>query len=397
MRDEFQRIYAEINLDAIRKNVEQMEEHLTSGTKIMCVVKADGYGHGAGPIAAELEDMGCIFGFGTATAEEAFGLRRKGIRKPILVLGYSFPYSYERLVSEDVRMAVFRDDTLEELSKVSESLRQKGAEKKAKVHIKVDTGMSRIGIAPDREGLRFVKKAFETEGVEVEGIFTHFARADERDKSTTQKQLFVFQDFIRQIYEETGREIPIKHCANSAGIVEMPKAHMDVARAGIILYGLWPSSEVRRDVVSLTPALSLKSKVIYVKEIEKGTEVSYGGTFVAPSKMRIATIPVGYGDGYPRSLSGKGYVLLHGKKAPIVGRVCMDQFMVDVSDIPEAAMGDEVTLIGKDGEVQITMEALGDLSGRFNYELACDLGKRIPRIYTKDGSILCTGEDYQVF
>lgn len=392
MREEFQRIYAEVNLDAIRKNVEQMDQNLRPGTRIMCVVKADGYGHGALPIAAELEGMDCVSGFAVATAEEALTLRHGGIEKPVLILGYTFPYSYEKLISEEVRMTVFRYDTLLELSEVS---RRVG--KAARIHIKVDTGMSRIGIAPDLEGLDFVKKALETEGIEVEGIFTHFARADESDKSAARKQLSVFKEFLWQIREETGEEIPIKHCSNSAGIVEMPEANMDQVRAGIILYGLWPSDQVRQDVVRLIPALSLRSRIVYVKEIEKGTPVSYGGTFVAPSRMRIATIPVGYGDGYPRSLSGKGYVLLHGKKAPILGRVCMDQFMVDVSDIPEASIGDEVTLIGAEGQERINMETLGELSGRFNYELACDLGKRIPRIYTKDGSILCTGEDYQVF
>lgn len=392
MREEFQRIYAEVNLDAIRKNVEQMDQNLRPGTRIMCVVKADGYGHGALPIAAELEGMDCVSGFAVATAEEALALRHGGIEKPVLILGYTFPYSYEKLISEEVRMTVFRYDTLLELSEVS---RRVG--KAARIHIKVDTGMSRIGIAPDLEGLDFVKKALETEGIEVEGIFTHFARADESDKSAARKQLSVFKEFLWQIREETGKEIPIKHCSNSAGIVEMPEANMDQVRAGIILYGLWPSDQVRQDVVRLIPALSLRSRIVYVKEIEKGTPVSYGGTFVAPSRMRIATIPVGYGDGYPRSLSGKGYVLLHGKKAPILGRVCMDQFMVDVSDIPEASIGDEVTLIGAEGQERINMETLGELSGRFNYELACDLGKRIPRIYTKDGSILCTGEDYQVF
>lgn len=392
MREEYERIYAEVNLDAVRENVEQMYKNLRPGTGIMCVVKADGYGHGAVPIAAELEGMDCVAGFAVATAEEAIALRRKGIKKPVLILGYTFPYSYEKLIREEVRMTVFRYDSLLELSKAGRC-----TGKNARIHIKVDTGMSRIGITPDQEGLAFVKKALETPCIEVEGIFTHFARADETDKGPARKQLSVFEDFLRLVREETGKEIPIKHCSNSAGIVEMPEANMDLVRAGIILYGLWPSRQIRQDVVRLTPALSLRSRIVYVKEIEAGTPVSYGGTFVAPSRMRIATIPAGYADGYPRSLSGKGYVLLHGKKAPVLGRICMDQFMADVSDIPQASIGDEVTLIGTQGQEQITMETLGELSGRFNYELACDLGKRVPRIYTKNGSILCIGEDYQVF
>ena len=364
---------------------------------MIAVIKADGYGHGAVPIARELEDFEGLWGFATATAEEAFVLRSMGVSAPVLVLGYAFPCCYERMIEEGVRITVFRRDTLAELSKACRELGKRGIRRKAKVHIKVDTGMNRIGIKPEEAEVSFVEQAFGTEGVEVEGIFTHFARADERDKSSAQKQYFVFREFLRLLYEETGVDIPIKHCSNSAGIVEMPEANMDVVRPGIILYGLWPSPEVRQDLIRLTPALSLYSRVVYLKEIEKGTPVSYGGIFVAPKRMRVATIPAGYADGYPRGLSNKGYVLIHGKKAPVIGRVCMDQFMVDVSQIPETVMGDQVTLIGKDGEERITMEMLGDLSGRFNYELACDLGKRIPRIYTKDGSVLCTGDGHQVF
>ncbi len=397
MIEEYQRVYAEVNLDAIRSNMDHMKANISPAAKMIAVIKADGYGHGALPIAKELEAVDYMYGFAVATAEEAFILRQSGIVKPILILGYTFPYSYDRLIQEEIRMTVFRYDTLEELSKAADSLKEKGSDKKARVHIKVDTGMSRIGVKPDEEGLLFVQKALETKGIEVEGIFTHFARADEADKTAVNKQLEVFKGFLAMIKDRTGKEIPVKHCSNSAGIIELPGANMDVVRAGITLYGLWPSGQVRKDIVTLTPALSLYSHIVYIKEIEKGTPVSYGGTFTADKKMRIATIPVGYGDGYARGLSGKGYVLLHGKKAPVLGRVCMDQFMVDVSDIPEAAKGDKVTLIGKDGEERITMEELGDISGRFNYEFACDLGKRVPRVYTKGGKILYTKDYYQDF
>ena len=212
------------------------------------------------------------------------------------------------------------------------------------------------------------------------------------------KQLHTYQDFLKRAEEETGYRIPIHHCSNSAGIVEIKDANMDMVRAGITLYGLWPSDEVSRNIIELKPVLSLKSHIVYVKEIEKGTQVSYGGTFCAENTMKIATIPVGYGDGYPRTLSNKGYVLIHGKRANILGRVCMDQMMVDVSDIADVRDGDEVTLIGKDGSLCITMEELGSLSGRFNYELACDLGKRIPRVYYKNGVVADTKdyfEDYK--
>lgn len=397
MREEYQRVYAKVNLDAVRENMDNMKVHIAPETKMIGVIKTDGYGHGAIPIARELEPLDYMFGFAVATAEEAFILRRAGIRKPILILGFTFPYSYKQLIEQEIRITVFRRDTLSELSGAVKELSGEGKDVKAKVHVKVDTGMSRIGIRPDEEGLSFVKQALLTEGIEIEGIFTHFARADEINKEAAYRQLAVFQDFIGRIEKETDYRVPVKHCSNSAGIIELPEANMDVVRAGITLYGLWPSEEVRKDIVALKPALSLYSHIVYVKEIDKGTAVSYGGTFTADKKMRIATIPVGYGDGYPRGLSGRGYVLIHGKKAPILGRVCMDQFMVDVSHIREASEGDLVTMIGKDGNEEITMEQLGNLSGRFNYELACSLGKRIPRIYEKGGKVLCTKDYYQDF
>ena len=397
MREDYQRVYAEVRLDAVISNMDNMKANIAPKTKMIAVIKTDGYGHGAIPIARELEGLDYLFGFAVATAEEALILRHVGIKKPILILGYTCPYSYEKLIEEEVRMAVFREDTLKELSEAAARLSERGIRKNAKVHIKVDTGMSRIGVRPDEKGLEFVKRTFETEGIEVEGIFTHFARADESDKTAAKKQLTEFREFIGRIEEKTGRKIPVKHCSNSAGIVEIPDANMDVVRAGITLYGLWPSNQVRKDIVKLSPALSLYSHIVYIKEIEAGTAVSYGGTYVADRVRRVATIPVGYGDGYPRGLSGKGHILIHGKKAPILGRVCMDQFMVDVTEIPEAAMGDRVTLIGREGQQEITMELLGELSGRFNYELACDITKRVPRVYTKGGEILYTKDYYQDF
>lgn len=397
MREDYQRVYAKVDLDAVRENAVHIRQNLPGGTKVMAVVKADGYGHGAVPIAGELESYDGLYGFAVATAEEALILRKAGIRKPILVLGYTFPYSYKKLIEEQVRMVVFREDTLTELKAAVRELREKDDSIRAKVHIKVDTGMSRIGIRPDETGLAFVKKLLGTEGVETEGILTHFARADEADQTAAVRQYELFRNFIEKAQALTGYRIPVRHCDNSAAIIGFPKNDMDVARAGIILYGLWPSKEVRRDIVALQPVLSLYSRIVYIKEIEAGTAVSYGGTFVAPERMRIATIPVGYGDGYPRGLSGKGYVLIHGQKAPILGRICMDQFMVDISRIESVKEGDPVTLIGNDGGGKITMEELSELSGRFNYELACDLGRRIPRVYEKGGKILSTKDYYEDF
>ena len=378
MLEKYQRVYAAVNLSAILDNMERMHKNLQPGTLMIGVIKADGYGHGAIPIGKELEKLSYVFGHAVATAEEAFSLREAGLQKPILILGYTFPYCYEELIEQDIRPAVFRADTLVELDDCARRLG-----KKAIVHIKVDTGMSRVGIRPDEEGMSFLRRLSEMPNIAVEGIFTHFARADEQDKRSAKEQLARFTGFVEEAEQILGRTILVKHCSNSAGILTMPEANLSLVRAGITLYGLSPSAQVPRELLSLRPALSLKSHLVYVKEVEAGTPVSYGGTYVTKQRMRIATVPVGYGDGYPRSLSNRGYVLIRGMRAPILGRVCMDQFMVDVTTIPEVCEGDEVTLIGTDGEEEITMEQLGELSGRFNYELACDLGKRIPRVYLK--------------
>lgn len=380
--ESYQRVWAEVDLDAIWENMVHMKENIAENTKILAVIKTDGYGHGGVPIAKMLEQLDFMFGYAAATYEEAHVLREAGVKKPILILGYTFPYCYEELIREEIRPAVYRRDTVEELAAAAAKVG-----KKAKVHIKVDTGMGRIGITPDEEGLEFVRFLIEHPELEVEGIFTHFAKSDEADKTSANHQLELFQNFIDKIQTELGITIPVKHCSNSAAILEMPQANMDMVRAGITTYGLYPSEEVSKDIVPLRAAMSLYSHIVYCKMIHAGQSVSYGGLFTAQKDTRVATIPVGYGDGYPRSLSGKGYVLIHGKRAPILGRVCMDQFMVDISEIPEAMDGDKVTLLGMDGTERITAEELGELSGRFNYEFVCDLGKRIPRVYIQHGEI----------
>ena len=380
--DSYQRVCAVVDLSAIEENMRNMKANIAGQTKMIGVIKTDGYGHGAVPIANSLEPLDFMFGFAVATPEEAHILRLAGVKKPILVLGYTFPYSYEMLAKEEIRPAVFRYDSLADLT---EAARKTGM--KIKVHIKVDTGMGRIGVSPDADGLAFVKTLMETEGIEIEGIFTHFAKADMADKTSAREQLAKFTHFIDEIEKELGLKIPVKHCSNSAGILEMPEANMDAVRAGITLYGLMPSDEVGEGVVPLKAALSLHSHIVYVKTLKKGQSVSYGGTYTAETDIRVATVPVGYGDGYPRSLSNRGYVLIHGQKAPILGRVCMDQFMVDVTDIPQVKEGDKVTLLGRDGEELLSAEMLGEMSGRFNYELVCDLGKRIPRVYLRNGKV----------
>ena len=386
---EYKRIFAKVNLNHIEANMDGMHALVGDKSRFFAVIKTDAYGHGAVQIAELLEKKGYVYGYAVATVEEAVELRRHGFKKPVLVLGYTFPESYGTMITHDIMPTVFREDSIAALSEAANRVG-----KTFKVHIKVDTGMSRIGIRPDESGLKFVEKLLAAKGLEVNGIFTHFARADEVDKASVMKQFAAFHEFVACVEETFGMTIPYKHCANSASIMELPDTYLELVRAGISMYGLWPSNEMRRDTLTLKPVMSLYSHVVYIKDIEPDTAVSYGGTFVADRSMRVATIPVGYGDGYPRGLSNKGYVLIRGKKAPILGRVCMDQFMVDVTDIPDAAMDDLVTLIGVDGAEAITMEELGDLSGRFNYELACDLGKRIPRIYVYNDEVVAIKDFY---
>ena len=371
------RVCAYVDLKAMLDNLHAMKNNIAEKTKIIAVIKTDGYGHGALHMAKVLEKEDCVFGYAVATASEAMHLREGGMKKPVLILGYVFPDDHKTLIENDVRFTVFKEDQIQALDKAASELL-----KKAYVHIKVDTAMSRIGIYPDDAGMEFVRKVMEKENLVTEGMFTHFARADEEDKTAVNEQFLVYTSFTERVKKEFPDRIGYFHASNSAGIIEMPQANLDLVRAGITLYGLWPSDEVKKDIVPLRPLMSLKSHIVFIKKLPAGRSVSYGGTYTAETDRMIATIPVGYGDGYPRLLSGKGEVLIKGQRAPILGRVCMDQFMVDVTDIDGAAEYDEVTLIGKDGDDEITMEELGALSGRFNYELACDINARVPRVYT---------------
>ena len=381
----YSRVYATVNLDAVASNMRSMRDNLPASTLIMGSVKADGYGHGSVPVAKTIEPY--VFGYAVATIDEGIILRRHGINKTILILGVTHESRYEDLLRYDIRTAMFQ---YEKAKKLSDLALKQG--KKAVVHLALDTGM-RIGMKADREHAKEAAAIAALEGIEVEGLFTHFARADETDKSAYEEQYRRYKEFLGYL-KELGVKIPIRHCSNSAGIVEsLESNHMDMVRAGIAIYGMYPSDEVDHNSVKLTPAMEIKSCITYIKEIEAGTAVSYGGTFVADHTMKVATIPVGYGDGYVRSLSGKGDVLIHGKRAAILGRICMDQFMVDVTDIPDVQEDDEVTLLGSDGAECITMEELAEKSGGFHYEMICDIGKRIPRVYLKDGKVVGT-KDY---
>lgn len=372
------RVRADIDLDAVLYNMESMHKKLKPGTKIAAVVKADAYGHGAVEISRVLENLPYLWGYAVATSNEAMQLVEAGRKKPIIILGLSFPEQFEEIVENDLRPAVCTYETAQALSDIAAE-----KNKVCRIHIKVDTGMSRIGFQVTPESADTVARISKLPNIMIEGIFTHFARADESSKTPAYEQFKQFEKMIAMV-EEKGVQIPLKHCSNSAGIVEIPECNMDMVRAGITLYGLWPSEEVDKTKISLKPVMSLRSRVAYVKELLPGRQISYGGTFTVKKKMIVATVPVGYGDGYARGLSNKGWVLIKGQRAPICGRVCMDQCMVDVTDIPGVKIGDTVTLLGKDADEEITMEQLGELSGRFNYEFACLITPRVPRIYHKN-------------
>ena len=377
----YSRVYAKIDLDAAAWNMEQMKKNLKEGTEMVAVIKTDGYGHGAVQVASMLESYDYVWGYAVATLDEAVVLRAAEIQKPILVLGCIFPDQYWEMLKYEIRMNVYTKEMAEAISALAV---EKGEQ--AYVHIKLDTGMARLGFSAEESSIEEIKEIAELPNLVLEGVFTHFAKADEEDKTFTMMQLEKFE-WMTQRLEEEGVTFPYVHASNSAGIIDVRRADYNLVRAGIAIYGLYPSEEVDKEKVQLKPALSLKSHIAFVKDIPAGTPVSYGGDFVSEHQMRIATIPIGYGDGYPRSLSDTGYVLIRGKKAPIIGRICMDQFMVDVSDIPEVKFGDKVTLIGRDQEEYLPVEKLSELSGRFNYEFVCDLGKRIPRVYVQDGKV----------
>lgn len=384
----YTRVYAPVDLDAIAFNMESMRGNIRKETGMIGVVKTDAYGHGAVAVAEAIDPY--VGGYAVATAEEALQLRRHGIKKPILILGVTHHSHYRELIEQEIRPAIFTLEQAKPLSELAVAMK-----KTAKLHLALDTGMHRIGMMADESGADLAAAIAKLPGLEMEGLFTHFYRADETDKQTSEKQLDRYLHFVK-LLSERGIEIPVKHCSNSAGIIDLPQANLNYVRAGITVYGLYPSDEVKKNKVPLKPAMGLKSFVTYVKEIGSGEEVSYGGTYVTKRTTRVATIPVGYGDGYPRSLSNRGYVLICGKRAPILGRVCMDQFMVDVTDIPGVGVDTPVTLIGKDGSEKITVERLAELCGGFHYEMVCDIGKRVPRVYYRGGKVVgtkdCFGE-----
>ena len=371
---EHSRIYARIDLGAVEANFAAMRQKLKDTTRMIAVIKTDGYGHGAVQIARLTERYEYLWGFAVATVSEAMQLRRAGITKPILILGFVFPEDYGTVAQNDLRIALFKYSMACQLEKAAAD-----AYVKVPVHLAVDTGMSRIGFEVSSDGADEAAQVAALPHLSVEGTFTHFSKADEADKAFARLQFERFMQF-ESMLRERGVDPGMRHVNNSAGIMELEQYQLDCVRAGITIYGIYPSTEVDRDAMKLKSVMSLISHIAFIKEVPPGCPVSYGGTFVTERKTRIATIPAGYGDGYPRLLSNKARVLIRGKSAPVIGRVCMDQFMVDVTDI-DAEEFDQVTLLGQDGEEEITVDELGSLSGRFPYELTCDINSRVPRVF----------------
>ena len=371
----YHRIEARVDLDAIRYNIETVKALNPPEEKVLLVIKADADGHGAAVIAEKLGDLADYFG--VAEIDEAVELRKSGVTKPILILGYTDETEYEDLLNYDITQAVYDVEKCRSLSLLAEK-----TGKNARVHIKVDSGMHRIGFRADAEGIAEAEELFSMPGLSVEGIFTHFAKADEKDKTSALEQYRVFSEFVHAL-EAKGHHLGIRHIDNSAGAMELHSKGFDMMRLGIVIYGLYPSEEVDKSVV-IRPAMQLVTHITHIKTLPAGCGISYGHTYVTEGETRVATVSAGYADGYPRAQSGIGRVLIRGEYAPILGRVCMDQFMVDVSHIPEAEVGDEVVLFGTEGGKTISVEEVAEPAVSFNYELVCNIARRVPRIYVQD-------------
>ena len=382
MNTEYQRVYAKIDLDAIEHNIALVKQKISPETKLMLVVKADAYGHGAVVIAKEFEAVADYFG--VAEINEALELRAAGIQKPILILGYTSPRCYEVALKHDITLTIFRYENAKVLSETALALG-----KIAKIHLAVDTGMSRIGFCVSEEEADLAVEAAKCPVILVEGIFSHFATADSLNKTPSEVQRVLFECFLKRL-EESGVRPPIRHFNNSAGILSFRNDY-DMVREGIILYGLYPSEDICAQfsgLYDIRPAMELITHISHIKTLDAHQGIGYGYTYVTEKSIRVATIPIGYADGYPRALSNRGEVLIHGKRCPILGRVCMDQMMVDITNVPEAKIEDPVVLIGKDGNERITAEEVGEAAYSFNYELVCGIARRVPRIYTRNGKIV---------
>ena len=373
----FDNTRVKIDLDTIEQNFDAVQKKV--GVPVMAVVKADAYGHGAIQVARVLQHK-CAF-FGVSSMLEALELRKTGLQNPILILGQTPVSAFSTAILEGIRPTIFHYETAVALSRAAQEVN-----KEAPFHFAIDTGMSRIGFQATDEAVALCAKIARLPGLRAEGIFSHFATADHADLTRSQRQSALFDEFCAKLAAK-GVEIPIRHMDNSAGLMNFDR-HYDMVRSGIVTYGMYPSDEISPALLPLKPALQWLSRITHVKTLEAGREISYGGTYTTTRPTRVATVPVGYADGYRRSLSGKFYVLIHGKKAPILGRICMDQMMVDVTDIPEAKCNDRVVLVGKSGDLEITMEEIAAAADSFNYEMVCGISRRVPRLYCRDGQVV---------
>lgn len=389
MEYKLNRAWAEIDLDAIAHNVREIKRITGKRVEMMGVVKADAYGHGVLEVIRTLLDNG-VTQLAVSMLDEAIQIRQMGIEVPILILSYTDPARAEEIVLNNVTQTVFSHDLAQALSAAAVKLGMN-----AKIHVKVDTGMTRVGFMPGYSAVKNIMEIGRLPGLIIEGLFTHFASADESEKDYTMMQFELYMSVCSEL-GRVGIHIPVKHVCNSAGIIQYPEMHLDLVRPGVILYGLYPSQQVDRNKIHLKPAMTLKANVILVKDVEQDTCISYGRTFRTSRLSRIATIPIGYADGYTRLLSNKGKVLVNGEFAPIVGRVCMDQCMIDVTDLKqEVHVGDEVVLFGSQNGQSISVDEVAAEFGTINYEVVCIIGKRIPRVYLKDDRI-CSVLNYLI-
>ncbi len=368
----YHRAYAEIDLGAIDKNFDALKKLCKSDVKAMAIVKADGYGHGAVEVARLLHEKADYFG--VASVEEGIELRENGITKPVLVLAYTSPLQYNLLLEYGLMPTIF---SLSDAVLLNEAAKKEN--KKAQIHIAVDTGMNRIGFAPNDESIDAIEKIYALPFIDTVGLFSHYAKADFEDKTGANKQTALFDEIIEKL-ESRNINIPVKHICNSAGIIDLQK-HYDMVRMGIALYGMYPSDEVKKEKTELYPAMQVFSNVTHVKTVKKGEEIGYGGLYKAESDRIIATVSIGYADGFNRALTGKGFVLIRGKKAPVVGKVCMDQIMVDVTDIEGVKVGSVAVIIGRSGDEYISAELFGELGCSFAYEAICTFTKRVTKLF----------------
>ncbi|MEG0772767.1 alanine racemase [Clostridium sp.] len=381
MFKELRPVWAEIDLDAIANNMREIRRISTS-KEIIAIIKADGYGHGAIDIAPVLLENGADR-FGVAVITEAIELRNNGINVPIMVLGFTPPTLYERILEHNIEQTIYNYNDAEELSKIALE-----RNKVARIHIAIDTGMGRIGFLPNEESAQEVLKISELPNVEIIGLFTHFSSSDDLDKTYSMLQIKKYNEFNEKLID-LGIDIPLKHLSNSAATMDLPIAHYNAVRPGIILYGCYPSEEVMKEKVNVQPVMSIKANIVHIKTLTEGEYISYGRTFKTERESVIATLPIGYADGFTRLLFGKAKVIINGKFAPVVGRICMDQCMIDITDIDGVKIGDEVILIGADEfNNVITADDIAKQVGTINYEVVCAVSKRVPRVYKKGGKII---------